>query len=213
MRGDRVGVEIGCCRSSSAASVYGWCSHAVREPSAPSTNRSPASPRAPVRSIRSRAWPAVVTRFAPVADDLDAVVGVAQRRCQSSMTADVGACAFVHRDDAERGRGVEGGQPRFAALLGGQPVAGGRAHQVVGVAGQRPLRIEARRVGQTRRQPAQRGRGRRGVDIDAGKVGGPVADDSVEVVGAGRRASRASRIRPSHVPRSGRRDARARNRR
>ena len=100
--------------------------------------------------------------------------------------ADVGAGAFVHRDDAERGRGVEGGQPRFAALPGCQPVAGGRAHQVVRVAGQRPLRVETGGLGQTRRKPAQRGRGRRRVHVDAGQVGGPIADHSVEVVGAGR---------------------------
>ena len=90
---------------------------------------------------QSRAWPAVVTRLTPVADDLDAVVGVSHV-VPVVEAADVGAGAFVHRDDAERGRGVERGQPGLAALRGRQQVAGGRAHQVVGVAGQRPLRGE-----------------------------------------------------------------------
>ena len=123
--------------------------------------------------------------FAPVADDLDAVVGVSNVDPVVDA-ADLGACAFMHRGDTERGRGVEGGQPRFTALRGCQPVARGRAHQVVGVAGDWPLRIETRRVGQTRRESAQCGRGRRGVHIDAGKVGGSIADDSVEVIGAWR---------------------------
>ena len=48
--------------------------------------------------------------FAPVADDLDAVVDVAHL-VPVVEAADVGACAFVHRDDAEGGRGVERGQP------------------------------------------------------------------------------------------------------
>ena len=124
-------------------------------------------------------------RLAPVADDLDAVVGVADLG-PFVDAADVGACAFVHRGDTERGRGVEGGQPRLTALPGCQPVACGRAHQVVCVAGQWLLGRETRGFRQTWRQSAQRGRGRRGVHIDAGKVGGPVADDTIEVIGAGR---------------------------
>ena len=45
----------------SGASSYGRLSHAVCEPSAPSTNRSPASPLAPVVSMSDCASAAVVT--------------------------------------------------------------------------------------------------------------------------------------------------------
>ena len=43
----------------------------------------------------------------------------------------------------------------FGALVGRQQVPGGGAHQVVGVGGQRPLRVEAGRGRQVRRQPPQ----------------------------------------------------------
>ena len=90
--------------------------------------------------------------------------------------------------------------PRFAALPGGQPVPGGRSHQMVGVAGQWPLRYEARRLGQPPRKPAQRSRRRRGVHVDAGKVGGTSADDSIEIAGAGRNLLGPARFVPAMSP-------------
>ena len=86
------------------------------------------------------------------------------------------------------------------ALLGRQLLAGGRPHEVMRVAGQRPLRVESVGVGQAGREPAQRGRRRRRVHVDAGQVGGPVADDAVEVVGAGRGAFRPARFVPAVRP-------------
>ena len=46
-------------------------------------------------------------------------------------------------DDPVGRRQVEGGGAGAGALLGCQPVTGGGADQVMGVRGQRPLRVEA----------------------------------------------------------------------
>ena len=56
-------------------------------------------------------------RLAPVADDLDAVVDVAQL-APVVEAADVGAGAFVYRDDAGCGREVERGDPGPVPLRG-----------------------------------------------------------------------------------------------
>src|SRR5258705_7988712 len=115
--------------------------------------------------------------FTPVTDDLDAVICIAHP-VPVVQAADVGSGAFVDGDDAEGSRGVEGGQPSVVALFAGQLVAGGRAHQVVSVAGQRPLRVEPGDVGEAWREVAQGGRGRGRVDVDAGQVGGSATDDA-----------------------------------
>ena len=64
-----------------------------------------------------------------------------------------------------------------APLLGGQQVAGGGADQVVGVGGQRALRRRSpappARPGVSRRSAVD---ATAGMDVDAGQVGGPVAD-------------------------------------
>ena len=96
----------------------------------------------------------------------------------------------------------------MVALLAGQLVAGGRAHQVVGVAGQRPLRVEPGGVGKRlARGGAARSRPRR-----SGRRCGPGRRVGHRRRCRGRRClarrARASRIRPSRVPRSDRRGAR-----
>jgi hypothetical protein len=60
-------------------------------------------------------------------------------------TADVRPRAFVDGDDSVGCCQVERGDPGAGALPGGQPVAGGGSNEVVGVGGQRALRIEALR--------------------------------------------------------------------
>jgi hypothetical protein len=49
--------------------------------------------------------------FTPVTDDFDTVVCLANL-VPVVQAPDVGSRAFVDGDDARRGRGVEGGQPR-----------------------------------------------------------------------------------------------------
>ena len=128
----------------SGASVYGSCSQAVRDPRAPSTNRSPASPRAPVCVDQRAGLCGGGHRLAPVADHLDAVIEGPQLQ-PVVEPADLGAGAFVHRDDAGRGRGPQRRGPGFGQLFGGQQVTGDGADQVVSVAGQRPFGGEAGR--------------------------------------------------------------------
>ena len=77
-------------------------------------------------------------RLTPVADHLDAVVEGAQLQ-PVVQPADLGAGAFVHRDDPGRGGGVQRRCPGFGQLFGGQQVAGDGPDQVMRVAGQRPL--------------------------------------------------------------------------
>ena len=125
-------------------------------------------------------------RFTPVADDLHAVLD-ATHLVPIGQAADVRPCALVHRDDAEGGGGIECGQLGTPPLFGCQPVAGGRPDQVVRVAGQGLLSGEAVRIGQTRCEPAQRGRGGCRVDVDPGQVRGPASNGAVDVGGAGRR--------------------------
>src|SRR5690606_9660759 len=126
----------------------------------------------------------VVDRFTPVADDVDAVLDTADL-VPVLEAADVGARAFVHRDDAQRGRRVQRCRAGLASLLDGQQAAGDGTHAVMSVAAQRLLGGVSGGVGQVGGEPAQcAGRGR-GVDVDAGQVGGPVADGGVEVIGAG----------------------------
>ena len=88
--------------------------------------------------------PAIGDRFAPVPDDLDAVAGVAQF-VPVVEAADVGARAFVDGDDPVGRRQVERGGTGAGPLIGCQPVTGGGTDQVVGVCGQRALRVEALR--------------------------------------------------------------------
>ena len=66
--GDRVAVEVPVAAAVGGVVVGHGCSHAVCEPSAPSTNRSPASPRAPVASMSDRASAGGGDGLAPVAD-------------------------------------------------------------------------------------------------------------------------------------------------
>ena len=71
---------------------------------------------------------------------------------------------------------------------------------MVCVGGQGPLRVEADRRRKPRREASQR-RGRHGrMDIDTGKVCGPVADYRVKVVGARRRHIRPPRLVPAVAP-------------
>jgi hypothetical protein len=95
--------------------------------------------------------------------------------------ADLGAGAFVHRDDARCGGGLQRRAPGLGQLLGGQQVAGGGPDQMVRIAGQRPLNAEAGCHREFRNHPSQRRRGQRGVDVDAGQIGGPVTEHRVEV--------------------------------
>ena len=85
-------------------------------------------------------------------------------------------------------------------LLRGQQVAGGGADQVVGVGGQRALRVEARRACRPGAQPPQRGGRHRGMHVDAGQVGRPVAEHAVEVGGGRRRGFRPARLVPAVPP-------------
>ena len=103
-------------------------------------------------------------------------------------------------DDSVGCGGVEGGHLGAGPLLGGQPVAGGRPHQVMGLGGQRALGVETLRCGQAGCQPPQcRGR-RGGMDVHTGKVGGPVTDHAVELLGARRRGFRPARLVPAVRP-------------
>ncbi|SHW51934.1 Uncharacterised protein [Mycobacteroides abscessus subsp. abscessus] len=97
--------------------------------------------------------------------------------------ADLGAGALVHRDDAVAGGQVERGALGVAALRRAEQIAGRGAHAVVGVGGQRSLCGEARGVGEPGHQLPQAGRRDGRVHVDPGQVGGPAAEDAVEVSG------------------------------
>ena len=142
---------------------------------------------------------AVSDGFAPVPDDLDAVVGVVQF-LPVVQAADVGASAFVDGDDPAGRREVEGGDPGAGTLVGSQPVTGGRTHQVVGVGGQRALRVEARRGRQARCEPPQCRGGCCRMHVDPGQVGRPITDHAVQVVGARWRRVRPARLVPAVPP-------------
>ncbi len=58
-------------------------------------------------------------RLAPVADHLHTVVECTQLQ-PIVEPADLGAGAFVHRDDARRGHGLQRRDPGLGQLLGGQ---------------------------------------------------------------------------------------------
>ena len=151
------------------------------------------------RLYKGRGLFGVGDRFAPVPDDFHAVAGGAQL-LPVVQTADVRARTFVDGDDPVGRRQVEGGEPGAGTLLRGQPVAGGGPNQVVGDGGQRALRIEALRSLQALRAPPQRGGRRRRMDVHAGQVGRPVADHTVQVVGARRRGFRPARLVPAVSP-------------
>ena len=99
-------------------------------------NRSPASPRAPVSLDQRAGLRGCGHRLTPVADHLDAVVEGTQLQ-PVVEPADLGAGAFVHRDDAGRGDGLQRGGLASASCAGGQQVTGDGPDQVVRVAGQR----------------------------------------------------------------------------
>ncbi len=129
--------------------------------------------------------------LAPVADDLHAVVDVAQL-LPVTQAPDLGARALVDRDDAVGGGGVEGREAGAAALVGGEQLPCGRAHPVVGVVDQGLLIGVPGRVGEPGDPSAQPGGGQRAVHVDAGQIHRPLADDRVELGGAG-----GDRIRPA----------------
>ena len=165
----------------------------VRSGLAPRRRRLPLHPNTPTTSTpwsRSRDLIPVVE-----APDLRARRIRAPRRCRGPPPR----------------RGRRGGRSRRCSRV--NSLAGGRAHQVVRIGGQRLLRCEATRVGEFAHQPAQcRRRGRR-VDVDASEVGRadrPTTASTSSVLGA---CVRATRTRPSRDPRSLRRDARGRSRR
>lgn len=167
----------------SGRSVYGAASHAVWEPRAPSTNRSPPRACPPVAVSSARACSAVVTASPPVAADLHPVVG-GEQFGEVVAAGDVRAAAFVHGDDAVCRVVVEGGGAGPGAFGGGEQGAGGGADTVVRGRGQRALRVVAVESGEVG-GGAQRGGGRRGVGVDAGEVDGAAGGGGVEVVGGG----------------------------
>ena len=116
-------------------------------------------------------------------------------------TADVGSRAFVHGDDSVRGGQIEGGHAGVApAAPASSRLRAAARTTVVRVGGQRPLRVEADRRRKPRREASQR-RGRHSrMDVDTGKVCGPVADYRVEVGGARRRHIRPPRLVPAVAP-------------
>ena len=213
MRRNRVGVEIRVaatvrrrrCRAGAATR----CGSRARRRR---TGRRPAHVRRCGRSTPSRLRGAA-HRFTPVADDLDAVLD-ATNLVPIGQAADVRTRALVHRDDAEGGRGIQRGQlgPRAAVRVsarhGRPPRTRWCASLVNGCWASEPVR-----VGQTRaRAGATRSR-----PLPSGRRPGPGTRACHRRQRRRRRCwgrgVRASRIRPSRVPRSGRRDGRGRSRR
>ncbi len=80
-------------------------------------------------------------RLTPVADHLHAMVEVTQPQ-PVIEPGDLGAGAFVHRDDPGRRGGVQCRRPGSGQLFGGQQVTGDGPDQVMCVADQRPFRGE-----------------------------------------------------------------------
>ena len=127
--------------------------------------------------------------------------------------ADLGAGAFVHRDDPVGGRGVQRGQPGFGALGVRQQVTRGGADQMMGVADQaaavrqirsptavrRPARADRSTPARSARRP---GPGRR-ADHPAPRPG----------LRCSARRSPATTIRPNRDPRPAGRDGRPHSRR
>ena len=128
----------------SGASVYGSLQPGRSRPEGTVDEQVAGQPAGTGRLRKGLGLLAVGDRFAPVTDDVDAVVGAAQF-LPVVETTDVGPRAFVHGDDSVGCGQVERGDPGAGPLLGGQPVAGGGTNEVVGVGGQRVLRIEALR--------------------------------------------------------------------
>ena len=96
-----------------------------------------------------------------------------------SCTATIPNAAAASRAASRASRALR----RVSAGRGRRRAPGGGRRRSAAAAGRSP-RASAR-PGASRRSA---GRGRRGVHVDAGQVGGPVADHGVQVVGA-RRAS------------------------
>ena len=124
MRRDRVGVEIGVAATVRGVGVGLVQPRGARAERAVDEQVAGQPAGAGAGDQRPRVGGAA-HRFTPVADDLDAVFD-ATNLVPVGQAADIRTRAFVHRDDAEGGRGVQRGQPGPRALFGCQPVTGGR---------------------------------------------------------------------------------------
>jgi hypothetical protein len=194
MRGDGVGVEVGVAAAVRRVGVRRVQPRCPRSEGAVD-EQVPASPRAPVIGDQALGLSRSVTA-SPQYPTISTPWRMSRSSCQSSRPPMSGpahswtATIPLARPQSRAAHGA-------GALLGGQPGAGGGAHQVVGVGGQRPLRIEplaadsagSRRSAVERREWTSTGPGRR-----AGRR------RRVEVVGARAVARRPPGLVPAVTP-------------